>query len=1213
MNEIINDLLIVLNNTGSGFCNHALSMFAQSAVLIILLLIIDFMLRKKVRAVFRYCVWMLVFIKLILPTTLSLPTGIGYWCGSSLSPKKLISIPITDSTSSPESTMSGISEHFAASAEPSLIHPSQAPPEKAAAITPVISKDSAITTDPHPHPPSESGTQIASAVTTLPPITWQAIVFLIWLVGALVFSVLLIQRMLFVLGLIAQSEPAKARLLETLKQCRQQVGIGRNIELKLSNNIQSPAVCGLVKPIILMPTSLLEELSNDKLRAVLIHELVHIKRFDLWINFAQTFLQIIYFYNPFVWFANAVVRRLREQAVDETVLVAMGTEAKSYSNTLIDIAEMAFFRTNFSLRLIGVAESKKSLHRRIRHMLSRPIPKSAKIGVLSLIALIALAAVLLPMAGRIRGAAIGESSVQDDSDTQLMLTESKTYRAYQVSADDLLELFTQNQNFGDVIFVSRVLQWLDPSPRYRRASSWADTDNLKHPVFVGYGTGAAGPYKMDIKTNAVLLDLEHERVSCTLNSGSSIQGSIFFKGTLDPDQALAYVAKMPEKDNSRPWHIVIYQAAEVSNERVSFVRSIQNAREWVKLEAKPVSSLPFMATLPNGVTVELAGVCDWPEKGKRCWLPDGSKLTKKIYASKRNKIPGAGNYGLRNKTPGAGDYGFMFKVDGPDDLNFSCNKIDGTTSMESSYLIKVVDAKGKELEGFEAAISDMKEGQSSTTIRLGIAAGPWTTISTHDGSGIKAGKKGVVLWSQAFETNDGTHITTSVEWREDRAERVVAIYKKDKLYTTEHDSIATGKVHQITATFKNLKLNQIKEFQYQVRPYEWATFENVSVKPGLKTDVQISFQPADKKAIPAKEDLQSLIDCANPGDTVTIPKGLYKEPVDINKPLTLKGESWAECVFEVTADRPAIFIDTKSKGEVVVEDLTIKWQLATSNKGIERPFALGVKDTKAEIKNCSFVPLGNSQRSPVAVRADGFSNLNISSSRFEGFEYVICYGQGTKGKTSDCLIMNCGHQGIINYSGATLHVERNVITGSKYHAVRCTGGILHVKDNLLINNANRGIYLGNRSGSGTINNNLIINNAVGIGAFASAKYEIQNNVIADSSYSGIGMYKSCSLTIRDNIFLNNERGWVMFDKGEKGGNTSYRNTFWKNKVDDENFSKTGNSINADPAFIDPDNGDYSLKPGPAKENKQGLTNPQLFKTLWKVWKNRKDKNVPFIK
>ena len=282
MNQIINDLLIVLNNTGSGFCNHAASMFAQSGVLIILLLIIDLMLRKKVRAVFRYCVWMLVFIKLILPPTLSLPTGIGYWCGSSLSPKKIISKPIADNTSTAESTLPDMSEGSVINTVPFQARPSQAPSKKAAAITPVISKDSAISTDPRPHPPSEPVTQIASAVTTLPPITWQAVVFLVWLVGVLVFSVLLIHRLFFVLGLIAQSEPAQPRLLETLNHCRRQVGIGRNVELKLSNNIQSPAVCGLVRPIILMPSSLEKELSNDKLRAVLIHELVHIKRYDLW-------------------------------------------------------------------------------------------------------------------------------------------------------------------------------------------------------------------------------------------------------------------------------------------------------------------------------------------------------------------------------------------------------------------------------------------------------------------------------------------------------------------------------------------------------------------------------------------------------------------------------------------------------------------------------------------------------------------------------------------------------------------------------------------------------------------------------------------------------------------------------------------------------------------------------------------------------------------
>ena len=44
----------------------------------------DLLLRRRVRAVFRYCVWLLVLVKLILPPTLALPTGIGYWLGDRL-------------------------------------------------------------------------------------------------------------------------------------------------------------------------------------------------------------------------------------------------------------------------------------------------------------------------------------------------------------------------------------------------------------------------------------------------------------------------------------------------------------------------------------------------------------------------------------------------------------------------------------------------------------------------------------------------------------------------------------------------------------------------------------------------------------------------------------------------------------------------------------------------------------------------------------------------------------------------------------------------------------------------------------------------------------------------------------------------------------------------------------------------------------------------
>jgi beta-lactamase regulating signal transducer with metallopeptidase domain/WD40 repeat protein len=371
MSRVINSCLVSLNNIGGVFCDYAAGMFVQAGVLVVLLLIIDFLLRKQVRAALRYCLWMLVFVKLVLPPTLCLPTGIGYWCGD-----------------------------YVSSGSPVLGH-----------ISDVVQPRAVGTTAPQDLTPSADipeaellrklpGTApaVTSAVSSLAPLTCRAIVFLVWLVCVLVLFSLLIKRMFFVRRLIAQSMPADGRLLDILKQCRRELGIARAVELRLSDSTPGPAVCGFFRPTILMPTVLFEKLTSDKLRTVLIHEFAHIKRGDLWVNSVQTFLQVIYFYNPFVWLANVVVRRIREQAVDEMVLVALGAEAKSYSNTLIDIAEMAFWKANLSLRLVGVVESKKALQRRIKHMLTRPIPKTARVGVLGMIAIIIVAAVLLPMA-----------------------------------------------------------------------------------------------------------------------------------------------------------------------------------------------------------------------------------------------------------------------------------------------------------------------------------------------------------------------------------------------------------------------------------------------------------------------------------------------------------------------------------------------------------------------------------------------------------------------------------------------------------------------------------------------------------------------------------------------------------------------------------------------------------------------------------------------
>jgi len=365
MNQTINAFTAGLQPMGQAFWANAAELFIQSTVLIILLLIIDFFLRKRVRAVFRYGLWMLLLVKLLLPVSFTLPTGVGYWLGDYFTPEVVITKSMPPAPEAVPMAVETQPGPIPLEAVPSLeaIAPGEAP---------VV------------------GVELA-------PIDWEGLAFLAWLGGMLVLFALLVQRACFVKRLVAQGKAADEPLLTMLDECRCRIGIQERVELRLSDQMLSPAVCGLFRPTILIPSILFERLSPEKLKAVLMHELAHVKRADVWVNLLQTIFQIVYFYNPFIWVANSMIRRAREQAVDEMVLVTLKSETKQYSNTLLDIAEMMLWRPSFSLGLIGVVESKRALERRIRHMLNRPIPKRSNLGICGFLAIVVIGIVVLPM------------------------------------------------------------------------------------------------------------------------------------------------------------------------------------------------------------------------------------------------------------------------------------------------------------------------------------------------------------------------------------------------------------------------------------------------------------------------------------------------------------------------------------------------------------------------------------------------------------------------------------------------------------------------------------------------------------------------------------------------------------------------------------------------------------------------------------------------
>jgi beta-lactamase regulating signal transducer with metallopeptidase domain len=324
--DIENDLLIErgtimeaileqINSMGKAFVEFALPMLVQSSVLIAVLLGLDLILRRRIRAVFRYWIWMIVFLKLILPTTLSSPTSPSYWLGDDLHDF------VTQEPTEPE---------MSETAFPGVAKGTNTPKLPEAASVPIQPVESIRIDHATPLPAVED--EVLPAAAT-PSVTWQGLVLLLWLAIVAAMGLLLVQRAFFVKGLIAQSEYVGAEIVEILERGRRQMGIHKRVALKLSPVGAGPSVCGLFRPTILIPQSLADKLDSEHLSSIVLHELAHIKRGDLWVSLFQTVLQIIYFYNPLLWVANAMIRKTREQAVDEMVLIAMGDQAEDYPST----------------------------------------------------------------------------------------------------------------------------------------------------------------------------------------------------------------------------------------------------------------------------------------------------------------------------------------------------------------------------------------------------------------------------------------------------------------------------------------------------------------------------------------------------------------------------------------------------------------------------------------------------------------------------------------------------------------------------------------------------------------------------------------------------------------------------------------------------------------------------------------------------------------
>ncbi len=241
------------------------------------------------------------------------------------------------------------------------------------APTPVI--DNGLTSSLPLHPTKQAaGAAAAAALLPVKAATpalpdWLAALWLLGVASMSIYSLL---------GWI-RVERLKRHTIEAvhpacLEPLIRRLGVTPAVRVCTTALAEVPAVIGWLRPVILLPVMALTGLSEPQLRAILAHELAHIRRHDYLVNLLQTAVETLLFHHPAVWWVSRRIRQEREHCCDDTAVAVCG-DAVEYAGALAEAEEVRARVPEPALAATG-----GDLLGRIRRLLGEPERSSRSLG-----------------------------------------------------------------------------------------------------------------------------------------------------------------------------------------------------------------------------------------------------------------------------------------------------------------------------------------------------------------------------------------------------------------------------------------------------------------------------------------------------------------------------------------------------------------------------------------------------------------------------------------------------------------------------------------------------------------------------------------------------------------------------------------------------------------------------------------------------------------
>jgi len=160
------------------------------------------------------------------------------------------------------------------------------------------------------------------------------------------------------------SIPPSPALSRRFDELAKQIKLPKTPQLLISLKAEVPMAIGWLKPVVLLPATMVTGLNSAQLEMLILHELAHIRRHDYLVNFLQTLIELLFFFHPSVHWIGKQMRNEREYCSDDIAVQHCG-DAIAYAHTLTDTASLCSKNHFHTIPTMAMAASGGDLKARV--------------------------------------------------------------------------------------------------------------------------------------------------------------------------------------------------------------------------------------------------------------------------------------------------------------------------------------------------------------------------------------------------------------------------------------------------------------------------------------------------------------------------------------------------------------------------------------------------------------------------------------------------------------------------------------------------------------------------------------------------------------------------------------------------------------------------------------------------------------------------------